>query len=101
MIIVSFGLLYVIDAKKDKPSGIYWVFVFTGLLGASVGSTLDHYLEQINGFTFILQALGSTVLIIITLSWYVLVSKKDFSFTGGFLFVSLIAVIIASISNIF
>ncbi len=48
-----------------------------------------------------MQALGSTALIFFALSGYVLTSRKDFSFMGGFLMAVMIAVIIAMIANIF
>ncbi|NQZ83838.1 MAG: Bax inhibitor-1/YccA family protein [Colwellia sp.] len=101
MMLVSFGLLFVVNKNADKASGIFWIFAFTGLMGASLGPMLNHYAAMPNGASLIMQALGGTALIFFALSGYALTSKKDFSFMGGFLMVGLIVVVVASIGNIF
>jgi len=101
MTIVSFGLLFVVNKNADKASGIFWIFAFTGLMGASLGPMLNYYAAMPNGASLIMQALGGTALIFFALSGYALTSKKDFSFMGGFLMVGLIVAIIAGIANIF
>jgi modulator of FtsH protease len=101
MMLVAFGLMFVVNSQADKASGIYWIFAFTGLMGASLGPMLNVYAALPNGGSLILQALGGTALIFFALSGYALTSKKDFSFMGGFLMVGLIVVLIASIANIF
>lgn len=101
MTLVAFGLLFVVNSQADKASGIFWIFAFTGLMGASLGPMLNYYAALPGGASLILQALGGTALIFFALSGYALTSKKDFSFMGGFLFVGLMVVIIAIIANIF
>jgi modulator of FtsH protease len=101
MTLVSFGLLFVVHKQADKANGIFWIFAFTGLLGASLGPMLNVYAAMPNGASIIMQALGGTALIFFALSGYALTSKKDFSFMGGFLMVGLIVVLIAGIANIF
>ena len=101
MTIVAFVLLFVVNKQADKASGIFWIFAFTGLLGASLGPILNVYAGLPNGGSLIMQALGGTALIFFSLSAYALTSKKDFSFMGGFLMVGLIVVLVASIANIF
>jgi modulator of FtsH protease len=101
MTLVAFGLLFVVNSQADKASGIFWIFAFTGLLGASLGPMLNVYAALPNGGEIIMQALGGTALIFFALSGYALTSKKDFSFMGGFLFVGMIVVLLASIANIF
>ncbi len=101
MTLVAFGLMFVVNKKADSASGIFWIFAFTGLMGASLGPLLNHYAGMPNGPSLIMQALGGTALIFFALSGYALTSKKDFSFMGGFLMVGLIVAIIASIANIF
>lgn len=101
MTLVSFGLLFVVHKNADKASGIYWIFAFTGLMGASLGPMLNHYAAMPNGASLIMQALGGTALIFFALSGYALTSKKDFSFMGGFLMVGLIVAVIAMVANIF
>ena len=101
MMLVSFGLLFVVNKQADKANGIFWIFLFTGLMGASLGPMLNYYAAMPNGSSLIMQALGGTALIFFTLSGYVLNSKKDFSFMGGFLFVGLMVAIVAMIANWF
>lgn len=100
MTIGAFVMLFVIHKKAESASGIYWVFGFTGLLGASLGYTLNFYLG-VAGPGLIMEALGATALVFFALSGYVLTTKKDFSFMGGFLVVGLVVVMIAAIANIF
>lgn len=101
MTLISFGLLFVVHKQADKAAGIFWIFAFTGLMGASLGPMLNYYASMPNGGSLIMQALGGTALIFFALSGYALTSKKDFSFMGGFLFVGLIVVLLAGIANIF
>ncbi|MEC8225370.1 MAG: Bax inhibitor-1/YccA family protein, partial [Pseudomonadota bacterium] len=99
--LIAFGVLFVVNKKADSASGVAWVFVFTGLMGAGLGPMLNYYAAMPNGPMLIMQALGSTALIFFGLSAYALTTKKDFSFMGGFLTVGLIVVIIASLVNLF
>ena len=101
MTLVAFGLMFVVNKKADSASGIYWIFAFTGLMGASLGPMLTAYASMPNGGSLIMQALGGTALIFFALSGYALTSKKDFSFMGGFLMVGLIVAVVAMIANIF
>lgn len=101
MTLAAFGLLFVVNKQADKASGIFWIFAFTGLMGASLGPMLNYYAALPNGASLIMQALGGTAIIFFALSGYALTSKKDFSFMGGFLMVGLVVVMIAAIANIF
>ncbi|WP_420932870.1 Bax inhibitor-1/YccA family protein [Alteromonas sp. A081] len=100
MTIGAFITLFVVQKKADTSSGIFWVFAFTGLMGASLGYTLNFYLG-VAGPGLIMEALGATALVFFALSGYVLTTKKDFSFMGGFLVVGLVVVLVAAIANIF
>jgi modulator of FtsH protease len=62
---------------------------------------LNHYAGFPGGSGLILQAFGTTALVFFGLSGYVLTTKKDFSFMGGFLLVGLIVAVVASVANIF
>jgi modulator of FtsH protease len=99
--ISAFVMLFVTNKFADSAKGIGCVFIFTGLLGASLGPMLQMYLALPQGPEIVFQALGGTALIFFTLSGYVLTTRKDFSFMGGFLMVGLIVAIVAGIANIF
>ncbi|WP_019027938.1 Bax inhibitor-1/YccA family protein [Colwellia piezophila] len=101
MTLVAFGLMFVVNKKADSASGIYWIFAFTGLMGASLGPMLSAYAAMPGGGALIMQALGGTALIFFALSGYALTSKKDFSFMGGFLMVGMIVALVAMVANIF
>jgi modulator of FtsH protease len=99
MMLGAFGVMFVVNKKAEQSSGVFWLFAFTGLMGASLGPMLNYY-AAIDP-SLIMQALGGTALIFFALSGYALTSKKDFSFMGGFLMVGLLVVIIAGIANLF
>lgn len=101
MMIGAFVSLFIVQKTADSGKGLVWIFVFTGLMGASLGPTLSHYLQLPSGPDLVMQALGGTALIFFALSGYALVSRKDFSFMGGFLFVGLIVALVAGLANIF
>ncbi|MFT5578326.1 MAG: modulator of FtsH protease [Paraglaciecola psychrophila] len=101
LMLVGFGLLFVVNRTADTSKGIIAIFAFTGVLGASLGPMLTYYLSMPNGSALVMQALGGTALVFFTLSGYVLTTRKDFSFMGGFLMVGLVVVVVASIANIF
>lgn len=101
LMLVGFALLFVVSKTADTSKGLFWVFMFTGVMGASLGNMLNHYLTMPNGPALIMQALGTTAIIFFALSAYVLTTRKDFSFMGGFLMAGMIAIIVAIIANIF
>ena len=99
--IAGFIMLIVVNKKADTASGIFWVFGFAGLMGASLGPMLLAYAGLPNGPALIMQALAGTALIFFGLSAYALTSRKDFSFMGGFLMIGLLVIVVAAIANIF
>lgn len=100
MIIGAFISLFIVQKKADSASGLAWVFVFTGLIGGAIGPVISAYLAAGAG-GLVAQALGATAVVFFTLSSYALVSKKDFSFLGGFLMVGLVVALLAIVANIF
>lgn len=101
LMLVGFGLLFVVHKMADSAKGLPAIFAFTGVMGASLGPMLSFYLAMDNGPSMVLQALGGTALIFFSLSAYALSSKKDFSYLGGFLMTGLIVAVVAMIANIF
>lgn len=99
--LVGFGLLFVVQKTADSARGLVAVFAFTGTLGAALGPMLNHYIALTNGPSLIFQALAGTSLVFFALSGYVLTTRKDFSFMGGFLMMGLIVAIIAGIALMF
>ncbi|GAB5380632.1 MAG: Bax inhibitor-1/YccA family protein [Aliiglaciecola sp.] len=100
MSLTALVMIFFLNKVANSSMGILFVFAFTGLLGGSLGPMLNHYMAAGAG-SLVFQALGTTALVFFGLSAYVLTTKKDFSFMGGFLLVGLIVAVVASIANIF
>jgi len=94
-------LWFVLPKFAESSAGIGLVFLATGLLGFGLGPMLSYYLSLPNGSTIVTTAMGGTGAIFLALSGYVLTTRKDFSYMGGFLFVGLIVVFGAVLANIF
>lgn len=101
MNLVAIALIwFVLPRTANSEKGLLVVFAFTGLLGAALGPTLNHYLQMANGGMLIMQALGTTAVVFLGLSGYVLTTRKDFSFMGGFLMTGLIVALVAMLALI-
>lgn len=90
-------VFFVLPKVANSAMGLPVVFLFTGLLGASLGPILNRYLAMQGGTEIVMQALGGTAIIFFALSAYVTTTKKDFTFMRGFLFTGLILVIVGAI----
>ncbi len=93
--------MFVLPRFANSTSGIGIIFLITGLLGFGLGAILTRYLAMPNGPEIIGTAFAGTGIIFLSLSAYVLTSRRDFSFMGGFLFAGMITVVIAMVANIF
>lgn len=99
--VVVIGLLFAIRAYRNSPVGVALVFALTGLMGFSLGPTLNHQLGMAGGGQTVGLALLTTGAAFFGLSGYVHATKKDFSFMGGFLFIALLGLVLVTIVNIF
>jgi modulator of FtsH protease len=101
LMLVGFGLLFLVHRTADSSTGLIAVFAFTGVMGASLGPMLNYYMAMPGGPALVMQALGGTGLVFFGLSAYALTTRKDFSYMGGFLMVGLLVAVVAMIANIF
>ncbi|MEH6568794.1 MAG: Bax inhibitor-1/YccA family protein [Halioglobus sp.] len=101
LMLVGFGLLFVVNRTADSSKGIVAIFAFTGVMGASIGPMLNYYMAMPGGPALVMQALGGTAVVFFGLSAYALTTRKDFSYMGGFLMVGLLVAVVAMIANIF
>lgn len=92
---------FVLPRTAQSAAGLAVVFGITGLLGFGLGPMLSQYLALPNGGQIVMTALGGTGAIFLGLSAYALVSRRDFSFMGGFLVVGLVVVLAAMLGNLF
>ena len=93
--------MFVLPRFANSSAGLGMVFLITGMLGFGIGPLLNMYLALANGPQIIGTALGGTGVIFLALSGYALMTKKDFSFMGGFLMVGFFVVLAAILANIF
>ncbi len=96
--LVSLALIwFVLPRTAHSVAGLGVAFAVTGLLGFGLGPVLNHYLAMANGGMIVMNAMATTGITFLGLSAYVLTTKKDFSFMGGFLMAGMIAVIALSL----
>ena len=92
--------LWMTEKNKNNASGIAWVFALTGWMGFTLGPILNMFLAT-RGAEPIMMALGSTALIFFASSAYVLTTRKNLSFMGGFLMTGMLVAFVAAIANYF
>ena len=96
-----FGLLFLTTKFRNSGLGVGFVFALTGFMGYTLGPIVSHYLGLPNGGQTVAAAMGMTAALFLGLSGYALVSRKDFSYMGGFLTVGIIVGFVASLGAVF
>ncbi len=96
-----FGLLFATYKLSNSVWGLGAVFALTGFMGYTLGPIVNHYLAMQGGGEIVAMAFGGTALIFFSLSAWVLTSKRDFSFMGGFLFAGMIVALLAGLAAVF
>ncbi len=92
-LLLAFGLIFAISKFRNSYIGLVLVFAFTGFMGFILGPIVNFYLQTPSGGQVVMTAMGLTGMIFFSLSGYVLVSKKDFSYMAGFLMTGMWVVI--------
>ncbi|HMM46371.1 MAG TPA: Bax inhibitor-1/YccA family protein [Thiobacillaceae bacterium] len=96
-----FGLLFLTTKFRDSGTGLIFVFALTGFMGYTLGPILNAYLALPNGSQVVMMAMGGTAAIFLGLSAYVMTTRKDFSFMGGFLMVGILVAFLAGLGAFF
>ena len=96
-----FGLLFAVFKLQNSGWALPAVFALTGFMGYTLGPLLTHSLALPGGAQTVTLALGATGATFLALSSYVLLTRRDFSFMGGFLFVGMVIALLAGIAAIF
>lgn len=101
LMLLAFAALFavLVTGARDNPIALPLVFVFSGLMGLSLGPMIAVTLRLANGPQIVAEAAGGTAVLFVGLSLYAAASKRDFSLLGGFLTTGLIIVILAGIAN--
>ncbi len=101
-IIVSMVLgIFVLPKTANSAAGIGVIFLITALMGFGLGAILQIYAAVPKGPQVIATAFGGTAAIFLGLSGYVLTSRRDFSFMGGFLFAGMMVVLVGILATLF
>ncbi len=101
MLAVVIGLQFGIAANRNSAIGIGLLLLMTGLLGWWLGPILNYALAMRNGMQLVGYAAVGTGVIFFAMGVVATTTKRDFSFMGKFLFVGMIALLIAMFANMF
>jgi len=96
---LPFGILFALMCYKDKhPINMYLLGAFTLCEAYTMGVVCARYYEAGYGM-IVLQALLLTAAVFVSLTSYVFVTKKDFSWMGGGLYMVLMVMVMWSLMN--
>ena len=101
MLAVVIGLQYAIAANRNSGVGVALLLLMTGLLGWWLGPILNVALQLQNGMALVGYAAIGTGVIFAAMATVAATTKRDFGFMGKFLFVGMIALLVAMIANMF
>ncbi len=101
MLAAVIGLQFGIAANRNSGIGVALLLLMTGLLGWWLGPILNVALSLKNGMALVGYAAVGTGAIFMTMGVIASTTKRDFSFMGKFLFVGMIALLVAMLANMF
>lgn len=101
MLAAVMGLQFAIAANRNSGAGVALLLLMTGLLGWWLGPILNIALAMKNGMALVGYAAVGTGIVFFGMSVIAQTAKRDFSFMGKFLFVGMIALLVAMVANIF
>jgi len=99
VLIGFYGLFFLTNKLRDSVWGLVSTFALTGFMGFLLGLILNRYLGMAGGAEVVSSAFAMTALVFGGLSAYVLITRKDMSFLGGFItagFFVLLGAVVAS-----
>ncbi|WP_415883276.1 Bax inhibitor-1/YccA family protein [Neptuniibacter sp. QD72_48] len=96
-----FGLYFLTYKLRNSVWALPSVFALTGFMGYTLGPIVGHYLSMPGGGSIVMNAMGMTGIIFLGLSAYVLTTRKNFTFMGGFLMVGVLLAFVAGLGAIF
>jgi modulator of FtsH protease len=93
-----FGLLFFIHKKQNSGWALPAVFALTGFMGYTLGPVLAQVAGLARRRTDHDAGAGATGATFLALSAWVLTTRRDFSFMGGFLFAGMVIALIAGLA---
>ena len=100
MLAAVIGLQFGITANRNSGIGVALLLLMTGLLGWWLGPILNVALSLKNGMALVGYAAVGTGAIFLTMGVIASTTKRDFGFMGKFLFVGMIALLVAMLANL-
>ena len=101
MLVSVIGLQFAIIRFRDSGVGVALLLLMTFLMGAFLGPLLNVALQMRNGMQLVGYAAAGTGIIFFGMGALAQTIKRDLSFMGKFLFVGMIALLIAMVANMF
>jgi len=101
MLVGVIGLQFAIAANRNSVIGIGLLLLMTGLLGWWLGPILNVALSMNNGMQLVGYAAVGTGVIFFAMGAVAATIKRDLGGLGKFLFVGMIALLVAMIANMF
>jgi len=102
LVILEFIFLFGLYAVKDKPGiNLAVLFGFTFVSGLTITPLLGSVFAMPGGAAVVAQAFLMTSVAFGGISMFALTTKKDYTFMGKMLFIAVIILVVASLSNIF
>ena len=101
MLAVVIGLQFAIAANRNSALGVGLLLLMTGLLGWWLGPILNVALSMKNGMALVGYAAVGTGVVFFAMGAVAQTIKRDLGFMGKFLFVGMIALLVAMIANMF
>jgi modulator of FtsH protease len=95
------GLQFGIAHYRNSALGVVLLLLMTGLVGVFLGPLLNVALSMRNGMQLVGYAAVGTGAIFLVMGGIATTTKRDFSFMGKFLFVGMIALLVAMLANMF
>ena len=101
MLAAVIGLQFGIAANRNSGVGIALLLLMTGLVGMFLGPLLNVALSMRNGVQLVSYAAVGTGVIFLGMGVVAQSIKRDLAFMGKFLFVGMIALLVAMLANMF
>jgi modulator of FtsH protease len=99
MLAAVIGLQFAIAANRNSGIGVALLLLMTGILGWWLGPILNVALSMANGMQLVAYAAVGTGVIFVAMSAIAQSLKRDIGFMGKFLFVGMIALLLAIFAN--
>ena len=101
VLIGFYGLFFLTNKLRDSVWGLVSTVALTGFLGFLLGPILNRYLGMQGGAEVVASAFAMTALVFGGLSAYVLITRKDMSFLGGFITAGFFVLLGATLASFF